>query len=106
MNRQILASPNWYYSAISDISIDGIFGYGGKNTIFLLDLTGPESCQYFGQLCGHNDRVTSVQFCKASAYSRFCVSVSDDHSVIKWDIDSKEAISKHNRHQVGTIRHE
>ena len=98
--QQILASPNWYNSAISDISIDGIFGYGGKNTIFLLDLTGPEYCQYYGQLCGHNDRVTSIQFCKTSTYSRCCVSGSEDHCVIKWDIDAKEAISKQSRHQV------
>ena len=75
-------------------------GTGGKNTIFLLDLTGPEYCQYYGQLCGHNDRVTSIQFCKTSTYSRCCVSGSEDHCVIKWDIDAKEAISKQSRHQV------
>ena len=99
-DRPILASPNWYNSAISDISLDGIFAYGGKNTIFLLDLTGSECCQYVGQLCGHKDRVTSVQFCKTSAYSRCCVSASEDLSVICWDIDAKEPISKHNGHQV------
>ncbi len=99
-NRQILASPNWYSSAISDVSLDGIFAYGGKNTIFLLDLTGPECCQYFGQLCGHKDRVTSVQFSKRSANSRCCVSTSEDLCVITWDVDGKEPISKHNRHQV------
>ena len=99
-DQQILASPNWYNSAISDVSLVGIFAYGGKNTVFLLDLTGPGCCRYFGQLCGHKDRVTSVQFCKVSAYSRCCVSASEDLCVITWDIDAKEPISKHNRHQV------
>ena len=98
--RQILASPNWYNSFISDISLDGIFAYGGKNTIFLLNLSGSECCQFSGQLCGHKDRVTSVQFCKTTTYSRCCVSASEDLSVIVWDIDAKEPISSHSKHQV------
>ncbi|XP_028403768.1 gem-associated protein 5-like [Dendronephthya gigantea] len=97
-DRHILASPNWYNSAISDISVDGIFAFGGKNTVFLLDVTGPNCCRYFGQLCGHKDRVTSVQFCKTSSYSRCCVSTSEDMSVVVWDVDAKESICKHDNH--------
>lgn len=102
-NRHILASPNWYNGAICDISLDGIFAFGGKNTVFLLDLTGPDCCQYFGQLCGHKDRVSSVQFCKTSSYSRCCVSTSEDMFVIVWDVDAKESISKHDKHLVSFL---
>lgn len=101
MIDMILASANWYCGTICDVSRDEIFAYGGKNTIFLLDITKPQDCQYFGHLCGHKDRVTSVQFCKTPLHSRWCFSASEDLSVAVWDIDTKELISQlTGRHQV------
>ena len=105
-DNQLVASPNWYSSCISDVSVDGLFAFGARNTIFLLDLAGAASCPtVVGQLCGHKDKVTSVRFCKASAYSRLCVSGSEDHSVMIWDVDAKACVCKHGKHQVSLTIH-
>lgn len=100
MNKHIIASPNWYNGSISDVSADGIFAFGAKNTIYLIDLAAADNGSFLGQLCGHKDRVTSIRFCKTSAYSRLCVSGSEDHFVAIWDVDGQVTVNKHGKHQV------
>ena len=98
-DKTILASPNWYNSTVCDIGAGGVFAFGGKNTIFLLDLSDSRCC-FLGQLSGHKDRVTSVRFSKSAAYSRLCASGSEDHSVMIWDIDAKASVGRHTKHEV------
>ncbi|KAJ8266854.1 hypothetical protein GJAV_G00135440 [Gymnothorax javanicus] len=99
--RLLPASPNWYCSRSSDISRNGIFGFGAKNSVFLIDITG-SSPVVVGELYGHKERVSGFAFCPHPGQDNICASTSDDGTVKIWDSNEKVALKEHKSHQ-GTI---
>ncbi|XP_061104409.1 gem-associated protein 5 isoform X4 [Conger conger] len=99
--RLLPASPNWYCSRSSDTSRNGIFGFGAKNTIYLLDIT-VSSPAIVGELNGHKERVSGLAFCRHPGQDHLCASTSDDGTVKIWDINDKAVLKEHRSHQ-GTI---
>ena len=96
------ASPNWYCSSVSDFSLTGIYAFGAKNCVYLLD-TKCEPPELRGQLCGHSERVSSVCFCKHELGAELAVSGADDRFVKVWDVKKKEVVAEHKGHQVGSF---
>jgi hypothetical protein len=58
--RQLPPSPNWYSASAMDWSISGIAAFAAKNTIKLFS---PDTREIHGVLVGHQERVTSIEFC-------------------------------------------
>lgn len=46
--RSLPPSPNWYCSRCSDLNSDGLLGFGGKNIIYLIDVSA-SSCRVVGE---------------------------------------------------------
>ncbi|XP_030649137.1 gem-associated protein 5 [Chanos chanos] len=96
--RLLPASPNWYCSRCSDTNINGILGFGAKNTIYLAKVT-PASSTIVGELSGHKERVSGFAFSQYAGQENLCVSSSDDGTVKIWDIDQRAVLTEHRTHQ-------
>ncbi|XP_064205769.1 gem-associated protein 5 isoform X2 [Anguilla rostrata] len=99
--RLLPASPNWYCSRSSDTNRNGIFGFGAKNTVYLIDVTG-SSPAVVGELNGHRERVSGFAFCPHPGQDNLCATTSDDGTVRIWDVNEKVVLKEHRSHQ-GTI---
>ncbi|XP_061596575.1 gem-associated protein 5 isoform X2 [Cololabis saira] len=97
-DRSLPASPNWYCSRCSDVNSSGLLGVGGKNVIYLIDVSA-SSCRVAGELVGHKDLVSGFSFCQHAGQSHICVSSSNDGAVLFWDTDAKTLIKEHAAHQ-------
>uniref|UniRef100_A0A8C6WLR0 Gem (nuclear organelle) associated protein 5 n=1 Tax=Neogobius melanostomus TaxID=47308 RepID=A0A8C6WLR0_9GOBI len=98
--RCLPAAPNWYCSRCSDVSGAGLFGFGAKNIIYLIQV----SLIYFyfcvvGELVGHRDLVSSFCFCPHTEQSHICVSSSCDGTVRFWDTETKGLLKEITTHQ-------
>uniref|UniRef100_A0AAV2J952 Gem (nuclear organelle) associated protein 5 n=1 Tax=Knipowitschia caucasica TaxID=637954 RepID=A0AAV2J952_KNICA len=96
--RCLPAAPNWYCSRCSDVSTSGLFGFGAKCTIYLVQVSA-SSCRVTGELVGHKDLVTSFSFCQHLGQSHICVSSSCDGSVRFWDSETKKFLKESSGHQ-------
>ncbi|XP_036380032.1 gem-associated protein 5 [Megalops cyprinoides] len=96
--RLLPASPNWYCSRSSDTNAKGIFGFGAKNTIYLISVTA-SSPVVVGELNGHREKVSGFAFCHHPGEENLCASTSDDGTVKIWDINEKVALKDHKAHQ-------
>lgn len=96
--RHLPASPNWYCSRCSDINSKGVFGFGAKNTVYLLNVTAA-SPAVAGELAGHTERVSGFAFCPNEGQEHICCSTSDDKKVKIWDAEQKILLKEHNVHQ-------
>ncbi|KAJ8348614.1 hypothetical protein SKAU_G00272030 [Synaphobranchus kaupii] len=99
--RLLPASPNWYCSRSSDTNSNGIFGFGARNTVYLINITA-SSPVVVGELNGHKERVSGFAFCHHPSQDNLCASTSDDGTVKIWDINEKVTLKEHKSHQ-GTI---
>ena len=95
----LLASPNWYCSAVADCGLSSIYAFGARNCVYLLDVSSV-SPVFEGQLVGHAERVTSVCFSKHKLHANFLASGSDDKTVKIWDVGTKLALLEHKAHNV------
>ncbi|XP_043925480.1 gem-associated protein 5 isoform X2 [Protopterus annectens] len=98
LERILTPSPNWYCSRTSDTSSKGLLGFAGRNSVYLVDVTGPTPV-FSGELAGHTDRVSGFTFCHHPAQEDLCVSCSDDGTVKIWDITSGSVVKEHQVHQ-------
>uniref|UniRef100_A0A3B4BK56 Uncharacterized protein n=1 Tax=Periophthalmus magnuspinnatus TaxID=409849 RepID=A0A3B4BK56_9GOBI len=96
--RCLPAAPNWYCSRCSDVSEAGLFGFGAKNTIYLVQVSA-SSCRVTGELLGHKDLVSSFSFCHHSGQTHICVSSSCDGTVRFWDTETKCLLKETSVHQ-------
>uniref|UniRef100_A0A8C9WLG2 Gem nuclear organelle associated protein 5 n=1 Tax=Scleropages formosus TaxID=113540 RepID=A0A8C9WLG2_SCLFO len=96
--RLLPASPNWYLSRCSDINSNGVFGFGAKNTVYLMTVT-PSWPVLVGELTGHKERVSGFSFCHHPGLENLCSSSSDDGTVKIWDIEQKVVLKEHRAHQ-------
>ncbi|XP_069055725.1 gem-associated protein 5 isoform X1 [Pleurodeles waltl] len=97
VDKLLGASPNWYCSRSSDAA-NGIFGFGARNSVFLL-YTAPPEPRLHGELVGHTDRVSGFTFCHYPGQNHLCASSSDDGSIKIWDIETKSVLAEHSQHQ-------
>ncbi|KAL4660029.1 gem-associated protein 5 isoform X1 [Arapaima gigas] len=96
--RLLPASPNWYLSRCSDINSMGLFGFGAKNTVYLMTVT-PSWPAFAGELRGHKERVSGFSFCHHPGLENLCCSSSDDGTVKIWDTEQKVVLKEHKAHQ-------
>ncbi|XP_040907522.1 gem-associated protein 5 [Toxotes jaculatrix] len=96
--RSLPASPNWYCSRCSDVNSGGLLGVGGKNIIYLIDVSA-STCRVAGELVGHKDLVSGFSFCQDAGQSHLCVSSSNDGTIRFWDSHNKTLIREHAAHQ-------
>lgn len=96
------ASPSWYCSRVSDCHPKGVFIYGAKNSVYVLDITNnnENSPNYLTSVEVHHDRVTSLSVNQHDHNKIVCCTASDDKKVRIWDIDSKELREEHSYHKV------
>nr|XP_055035925.1 gem-associated protein 5 [Misgurnus anguillicaudatus] len=97
-DRLLPASPNWYCSRCSDVNVNGVLGFGAKNTIYLVKVTAT-SPTVIGELTGHTERVSGFAFCHYNGQENICASTSDDKTVKIWDADQRVLVTEHNVHQ-------
>ncbi|KAJ3589510.1 hypothetical protein NHX12_010355 [Muraenolepis orangiensis] len=100
--RVIPASPNWYCGRCSDTNQRGVMGFGARNTVHLLDGSGPAGT-LLGSLCGHKERVSGFSFCRRAELDHLCASSSDDGTVKFWDSNQKVLIKEHSSHQATIV---
>ena len=98
----LLASPNWYCSAVADCSLTKLYAFGARNCVYLLDV-GAKTPVFEGQLVGHTERVTSVCFSKHKLHANFVASGSDDKTVKIWDAETKLTLLEHKAHSVRIV---
>uniref|UniRef100_A0A8C6WLS4 Gem (nuclear organelle) associated protein 5 n=1 Tax=Neogobius melanostomus TaxID=47308 RepID=A0A8C6WLS4_9GOBI len=96
--RCLPAAPNWYCSRCSDVSGAGLFGFGAKNIIYLIQVSA-STCRVVGELVGHRDLVSSFCFCPHTEQSHICVSSSCDGTVRFWDTETKGLLKEITTHQ-------
>ncbi|KAF7697383.1 gem-associated protein 5 [Silurus meridionalis] len=96
--RLVPASPNWYCSRCSDLSVHGVLGFGAKNTIYLLKVSA-SSATVLGELRGHSERVSGFSFCRHETQEHVCASSSDDKTIKIWDAEQKVLLEEHQVHQ-------
>lgn len=96
--RCLPAAPNWYCSRCSDVNAAGLFGFGAKNIIYLVQVSA-SSCRVIGELVGHRDLVSSFCFCPHSGQSHTCVSSSCDGTVRFWDTENKGLLKEISAHK-------
>lgn len=123
--RLLPASPNWYCSRCSDVSVNGVFGFGAKNVIHLLQVTATSPSVIgegfyiifldltldliwsghlpAGELIGHTERVSGFAFCHHNGQEHICASTSDDKTVKIWDAEQRVLVTEHNVHQVNEV---
>lgn len=97
VDKLLGASPNWYCSRSSDAA-NGIFGFGARNSVFLVYIAPPEP-RLHGELVGHTDRVSGFTFCHYPGQTDLCASSSDDRSIKIWDTQTKSVLAEHSQHQ-------
>ncbi|XP_077361495.1 gem-associated protein 5 [Festucalex cinctus] len=96
--RLLPASPNWYCSRCSDVSIGGLLGVGAKNFIYLIDVSA-STCSTQGVLVGHRGLVSGVSFCQDATQSHICASSSGDGVIIFWDTNTRSLLREYAAHQ-------
>lgn len=102
-------SANWYCSHVSQCHDNGVYAFGGRNDILLYQLIVGQPDQMDGQLAFigilslHHGRVTCLQLSR-NGVQRLCVSGGEDKKIVLWDIDSKNYIAKHEKHQVSLLQ--
>ncbi|XP_066572558.1 gem-associated protein 5 isoform X1 [Amia ocellicauda] len=96
--RLLPASPNWYCSRSSDANAKGVFGFGAKNSVYLISITS-SSPVVVGELIGHRERVSGFTFCHYLGQEDLCASSSDDGTVKIWDCERKIMLKEHRAHQ-------
>ena len=99
MKHVLPASPNWYCSSISDCSLTGIYAFGARSCIYLMDVNC-DPPEFKGQLHGHSERVTAVSFSKHILHAALAASGADDKVVKVWDVEVKLPVAEHRAHQV------
>lgn len=67
--RSLPPSPNWYCSRCSDLNSDGLLGFGGKNIIYLIDVSA-SSCVVVGEY-SVNVVVNQLSLAKNLSFVRF-----------------------------------
>lgn len=109
-------SPNWYCSRASDSNPEGLFAYGSRNRIQILDFreifskkdvssdekeNGNDAhAGNFMSFEAHSDRVVAVVFSPKNP--RLLCSGADDGTVKIWEVcddrEIKECVNEHNAH--------
>ncbi|TRY96147.1 hypothetical protein DNTS_028341 [Danionella cerebrum] len=96
--RHLPPSPNWYCSRCSDNNGKGVFGFGAKNAVYLVNVNAA-SPVVTGELTGHTERISGFSFCPHGGQEHICASTSDDKTVKIWDAEQKLLLKEHNVHQ-------
>ncbi|XP_013417476.1 gem-associated protein 5 [Lingula anatina] len=96
-------SPSWYCSKISDNNEAGIFIYGARNSLHLLD-TNVRPPRFVGDIQhAHGDRVTGLSLCKHAGLRHLCSSGGDDGKVKIWSLESKACLHDHRLHDKNKV---
>lgn len=91
-------SSNWYLPSVSHTSRDGkYFVYGANCNIVLLNKPDKE-CK-FTLLTGHTQRVNSVRFSEIERENNLLISCAQDKTVRVWNIETKQNIITHTKHE-------
>ena len=93
------ASPSWYCSRVSDCHSKGVFVYGAKNSIYLLDITGLTPVLK-DNVEVHKDRVLGISVCHQVTDTVLCCTTSEDKKIRIWDLEKKELKEEHQYHKV------
>ncbi|XP_022241513.1 gem-associated protein 5-like isoform X2 [Limulus polyphemus] len=91
-------SPNWYSSKVSDCNKNGIFAYGSRGNIVLMDVTLSPPV-YIEMFSAHADRVSAVSFCRNMKKVSWLVSCADDKKVKIFDTANRMLLYEQVTHQ-------
>ncbi|ETO19122.1 hypothetical protein RFI_18115, partial [Reticulomyxa filosa] len=91
--RMFSSAPNWYLPRIADCSSDGVLAFGSSRWIVLLHTNPPCNTQsgikndhlFLGELHGHEERITSVQYIKHETEGEYLITVSVDNCIKIWE---------------------
>jgi len=85
-------APNWYLQRTCSWSSDGRkVALASRDAVILLERTNEGTdFKTYGNLRGHKDKVTAVQFWKGD----MCVSASEDGDVRIWDIHARRCVRR------------
>ena len=98
-DKILTASPNWYCSRVSDCTEEGVYAFGARSSVYLLDVS-VEPPAHLGYFRGHSDKVIGVSLSHHKEYQGLCCSGAEDGGVILWHTKTKQIEKQHNFHKV------
>ena len=98
-SHYLSAAPSWYCGKVSDSNERGIFVFGAKNSLYLLDITCKPP-RFVGNFQAHQERVVAVSLCTSKSQQHHCVTSSEDGRVRVWDLETKQLLEEHAHHKV------
>ena len=80
------ASPSWYCSRVSDCTNQGLYLFGAKNCVYILDLSTPP-VRYVGHFPAHSERVVGLSAARGEGQGgpRRVATAGEDGRVRLWD---------------------